>query len=57
MPPRRKTARPRKLKRNPIARTLASGLYRQKVEKPPDRPRRPPRKPKHPRPIEADEDD
>ena len=56
MPPRRKTARPRKLKRNPIARSLASGHYRQKVEKPPDRPRRPPRKLKHPRPIEADEE-
>ena len=56
MPPRRKTARPRKLKRNPIARSLASGLYRQKAEKPPDRLRRPPRKPKHPKPIEADDD-
>ncbi len=57
MPTQRRTTRPRKLKRNPIARSLASGLYRQKVERPPDQPRRPPRKPKHPKPIETDEDD
>jgi stalled ribosome alternative rescue factor ArfA len=56
MPRKRKTARPRKLRRNPTARALASGLYRQKVEKPPDGRRRPSRRPKHPKPIGADEE-
>jgi hypothetical protein len=43
----------RRLKRNPVARSLSGGLYRQKVEPRPDKPRR---KPKHKKPIvEEDE--
>ncbi len=48
---RRKTAAPQRRKRNPIARSLRSGLFREKVVEPPERPRRPPRKPKHRKPL------
>ena len=40
---KRKTAAPRKLKRNPVARALRSPLFREKVVERPDRPRRAPK--------------
>ena len=43
----------RRLKRNPVARSLSGGLYRQKVEPRPDKPRR---KPKHKKPIVEEEE-
>ncbi len=46
---KRKTATPRKLKRNPVARSLRSPLFREKEVERPDGPRR---KPKHPKPPE-----
>ena len=52
---KRKTATPRKLKRNPVARSLRSPLFHEKVVERPDRPRRPARKLKHPKPL-ADEE-
>lgn len=50
---KRKTAPPRKLRRNPVARSLASPLFREKVVERPDRPRR--RKPKHAKRIVEEE--
>jgi hypothetical protein len=49
---RRKTAAPRKLKRNPVARSLRSPLFSVKVVERPDRPRR---KPKHPKRLDEEE--
>ncbi len=49
---RRKTARPRKLKRDPVARALSAPLYRQKVVEGPDRP---PRRPKHPKRLDEED--
>jgi hypothetical protein len=43
----------RRLKRNPVARALGSGLFRQKVVERPDKPRRRPKYPK--RLIEEEE--
>jgi hypothetical protein len=48
---KRKAAAPRKLKRNPIARSLRSPLFRERQIDPPDRPRRQPR---HRKPLETD---
>jgi hypothetical protein len=45
-----------KLRRNPMARSLSAGQFRQKVVERPDRPDRPRRKPKHPRPPDAEEE-
>ena len=53
---KRKTATPRRLKRNPVARALRSPLFREKTVEPPERPRRPARKPKHPQPLEDEAD-
>jgi hypothetical protein len=52
---KRKTAVPRALKRNPVARSLSSDLFREKVVEGPERPRRPPRKPKHPKRLDEEE--
>ena len=49
---KRRKAAPRKLKRNPVARSLSSPLFREKAVERPDRPRR---KPKHPKPLDAEE--
>ena len=46
---KRRKAAPRKLRRNPVARALRSGLFREKVVERPDRPRR---RPKHPKPLD-----
>jgi hypothetical protein len=46
----------RKLRRNPVARSLSAGQFRQKVVERPARPDRPPRKPKHRKPLGLDED-
>ena len=54
MTSKRKTAAPRRLKRNPVARALRSPLFREKTVAGPERPRRPARKPKHPKPPEDD---
>ena len=51
---RRKTAQPRKLKRNPVARALSSPLFHEKEVEPPERPRRPVRKPKHPKRLDEE---
>ncbi len=48
---KRRKAAPRKLKRNPVARSLRSPLFREKVVERPDRPKR---KPKHPKPLDAE---
>ena len=55
MTKKRKVAAPRKLKRNPVARSLASPLFHEKVVEGPERPRRPVRKPKHPKPLAEEE--
>ncbi len=57
MASRRRTAVPRRLKRNPVARALRSPLFREKAVEPPERPRRPARKPKHPKPLEQEEEE
>ena len=52
---KRKAAAPHKVRRNPIARSLRSPLFREKVVEPPERPDRPPRKPKHPKRLAEEE--
>ncbi len=50
-----KKAVPRRLKRNPVARSLASPLFRERKVERPDRPKRKPKHPKRPDEDEAGE--